>query len=842
MSALDRRDFLQTAGPLALVSLTGQAAPPPIPKAKGGEGLKPLPGDSELALTTGVTRRLGTTRMRLPGYVNRLAFSPKGTTLVAASGNELRGWDPKTGKVLFRVAYPADSNVDSGRLTSKDTFTLLVRSNSGGQIRVCHYEFGSGKLIAATPPITMGQAQSTAYSIDGSLMAVAQQDGLALFDCETGTQKWKEAIRSESTSGCWFMDDLSTIVLAHKGSLTLHDVASGKVTGTLKYEVPPPKEKNGKPADETDSDWVRNPLASPDGKWIAASVGDLAKTVCCWDVKAAKLRHTFKPAAKVIGFHKAGTELLTYYQGVATFWNLLDGKSRSFDVPADDDMALSPDGAILAATADDSAILIDAKTGKHLAHSADPPGLPDRLRSFGNTLSGRMTQWGGWTEWNLRDGTSRTIRPMNVSGFIPIAMSRDGKTAVYQKESNFDLRDVATGSVLVSSKSDGIAKEAWGATTSPDGRTLIVWRAEELIAVQAGETKSRKIPRPGVTGMNAAISVAESGRLVAVGINNNGGRGAVDIFDLFEFRFVRRYETAGDVNQIAWSPDGAWLAIAHAGENPQGRFGQNGSATVFDLSTGKATLKVPEDNQREQCIAISPDGRMFARLEAENKIAVWEVLSGSLRRRMDAGGAVASLAFTADGKTLAASVRGAPIFLWDLHVAGWRLPVSKAALDRAWADLRSPDAAVAFAAIRFFSTCPKDAIPFLKECAVPVVAPEAEKIRLWIEDLDHRDFRKRESAMKSLAALGERSRGSLRDALGKTLPPETRERIERLLAADDRPTPEQLRLIRSVEAMEVVGTPEAVGLLAHWSTGAAGATFTRASADAKKRLAILGTR
>ncbi len=837
MSVPDRRDFLHTSVPIALATLAGQAAspPPPKPKAKGEDGLKARPGDEDLALPSGATGRLGTTRMRLPGYLNRLAFSAKGTTLVAASGEELRAWDPKTGKVLFRVSYPAERNVDSGRLTSRDTFALLARPSSGGHTTICHYEFLSGKLLSATPPIVFGQAQSTAFSIDGSMMVAVLLEGLTLFESEGGKQKWQESVRSESTGGCCFTDDSTTIVLANRGSLTFHAVATGKVVATLKYEVPAPDAKKEKP-DVADTDWVRNPLSSPDGKWIAVSVGDEAKTVCCWDVKATKLRHTFKPAAKVIGFDKAGTELLTYYQGVATFWNLLDGKSRSFDVPTDDDLALSPDGTILASTADDSAILFDAKTGKQLPYGADPPGLPDRLRCSGNTLSGRLTQWGGWVEWNLRDETSRNIRAKNASGVIPLVISRDGKAAVYQKESNFELRDVTTGSLLVSSKSDGIAKESLGATTSPDGQTLIAWRAEELITVQAGETKSRKIPRPGVIGMNSGISVAENGRLVAVGINSNGSRGAVDIFDLFEFRFVRRFETSGDVNQLAWTPDGNWLAVAHAGENPQGRFGQHGLATVFDLTTGKATLKVPQDEQREQCIAISPDGRMLARLEVASKIAIWEVLSGSLRRRLDGGGAVVSLAFTGDGKTLAASVRGGPIFLWDLYAGGWRIPVSPGSLEQAWADLRSPDAALAFAAMRLFASCPKDAIPFLQINASPLASPDAEQIRKWIDELDHRDFRRRESAMKGLASMGERSRGPLRDALGRTLPPETRERIERLLAADGRLTPEQLRLIRSVEAMEAVGTPEAAALLAHWSTGAAGATFTRAAVEAKNRL------
>jgi hypothetical protein len=64
-----------------------------------------------------------------------------------------------------------------------------------------------------------------------------------------------------------------------------------------------------------------------------------------------------------------------------------------------------------------------------------------------------------------------------------------------------------------------------------------------------------------------------------------------------------------------------------------------------------------------------------------------------------------------------------------------------------------------------------------------------------------------------------------------------RERIGRLLAADERPTLDQLRRLRAIEAVEVAGTPEAAKLLAHWAGGAAGAHFTEDARAALARLA-----
>ena len=104
-------------------------------------------------------------------------------------------------------------------------------------------------------------------------------------------------------------------------------------------------------------------------------------------------------------------------------------------------------------------------------------------------------------------------------------------------------------------------------------------------------------------------------------------------------------------------------------------------------------------------------------------------------------------------------------------------------------------------------------------------------------DLDHKDYRRREVAMRALAELGERRAEPLDQCLRTGPSPEVRERIERILAAQERPTPEQLRRLRSIEAIEVAGTREAADLLAHWATGAPGALFTREAKDAAMRLA-----
>jgi WD40 repeat protein len=834
--APDRRDFLSAAGQLVFGAVAG-ATSPPVPVSKPGDPLKVLEGDGLVALPPGAVRRLGTQRMRVPGDLKAVQFSPKGNTLVGAGREELRGWDPRTGKVLFRFKYPEGASIDAGRLTSRDTIAVLARSHTGNKCEVRYYAFGTGKSAGYSPPLDLDYSQHTAFSADGSLLLVVRQEAVCLFDGATGKEKWRDTLPPEAVGGCRFFPNGSAVALATKGEIKVYSVATGRITGTLKAA---PEEGSGKPAvpGGRGRDWVQDLAVSADDRWLAAGVGEDEEVVCCWDVKTGTVRHRLKPAAKPIEFTRDGSELITFKEGVVTFWSMTTGKTvRSFDVPVDSDIVMSPDGKMFASLDGDAAILIDAATGQHLPHSADPPGTPQRMSFAANgRLLGLLAGWGGWVEWESATGAARLIRPPGVAGWTPTGLSADLRAALYHHKTDYQIRDVATGKALVSATGPEAANSADAvATMTPDGRALVL-AAEEGLAVVAGKDR-RVLRRVGeATGAVSGVTLSPDGRVAAITYREGNNRLPIEVYDLAAGRFLRRLATEGDVSALAFSPDGTWLAASHDAE-ARGRFENNGSATVWDVATGKPVLKVPPEEHREHVIAVSHNGRVLARLEGSNKIALWEIWGGKVRTRLDAGGSVSSLAFGPDGRTLAASVAGGPVFLWDLFdVSKDPTPTGPGNVDKAWADLRSEDAAVAFNAIKRLARSAAAALPFLREKVAPVAPPDPAQVSRLIGDLDHKEYRRREAAARALAGLGERVREPLQKALTGRAPPELRERIERLLASDERPTLDQLRRLRALEAVEVAGTPEAAKLLAYWASGAPGASFTKDADAASARL------
>ena len=841
-AAADRREFLRAAGHFALgmsvldpESLHATSPPPRVP---AGTGLKTIEGEGLMPLPAGAKGRLGSPRMRVPGHVNAIQFAPRGHTLVAASGSEIRAWDPRTGKVLFRLGYPQNASISGGRLTSVDSFALLVQPDTGGKFEIRHYAFGNGKSLSESPPLDLGQAQHTAFSMDGSLVAVVRQEALHVYDAK-GTEKWKEPLPPAAVGGCCFFADGATLALATKGEVRLFAVATGKVTSTLQVgDVAAGNDLNH------ESDWTANLVISADGKWLAAAVGQDGDSIFCWDVNAGKVQHRLK-SDKPVGFTPDAAELFTYKGTTVTCWTLSTGAARTIEVPHDRDLALSPDGKILASSAGDAVMLVDATTGKHLPHSADPPGLPTVLR-FGRVdrLVGLVAGWGGWVEWDVAAGTSRLLRPPGVSGLTPVALSDDGRLALYRQKTEYSTRDMATGKTLVTAKqAENVNESSLGAGMTPDGRSIIAPIPEGLAVTTE---KERKVVRGGAgdtDGNVSAIATSADGRWAAIAFRNSEHH-AIDLYDLHAGQFARRLSAKGDVSQLTFAPDSHWLAAGQDIEWRQPPGGNDQRAvTVYDPHTGRAVLQITLEAYHEAVIALSPGGRMLARLEgtrdSEYKIAIWEVLGNSVRARFDIGGALSAMAFASDGRTLAASIYGGPVFLWDLHAPPRDTgPPTAAELDRAWTDLRAADAAKAFEAIKLLTRNPGAAVPLLREKITPVVPPDPRQVRQLIDDLDHKDYRRRETAMRGLADLGERVRAPLKQSLTPGQTPEVRERIERLLAAEERPTPDYLRRVRAVEAMEVSGTKEARELLTHWAGGAPGALFTRDAEAAVKRLAV----
>jgi WD40 repeat protein len=278
---------------------------------------------------------------------------------------------------------------------------------------------------------------------------------------------------------------------------------------------------------------------------------------------------------------------------------------------------------------------------------------------------------------------------------------------------------------------------------------------------------------------------------------------------------------------------------------------------VWELASGREAFRI----EREWCdsrgleFALSPDGRllvMFAHLirwDEIQEIRVWDARTGELLHHQETSYPLdgpqplflSGLTFTPDSKQVAA-VGGGRVLFWDMSAFNRPLPkgITPPVGDLAplWTDLAADDIKTARRAVWSLVAAGPRAVPFLRDRLRPVAGPDPHKIARLITELEDNDFATRERAEKELERLGDFAVPAMQKSLQDKPPPETRKRLEGLLARSGRPitSAERLRTLRAQEVLEHLASDEARAILRTMAGGAPGASETEDARAALQRL------
>ena len=245
------------------------------------------------------------------------------------------------------------------------------------------------------------------------------------------------------------------------------------------------------------------------------------------------------------------------------------------------------------------------------------------------------------------------------------------------------------------------------------------------------------------------------------------------------------------------------------------------------------------------CLAFSPDGRYLAMAQDTPEIHLWDVLAGLELGRLEGHeGSVVSLLFSPDGKRLFSGGSDTTALTWDLtRLTGAHRgspdPAPKLQaqdLDALWTGLAGEDASRALDAIRKLSTSPDQAVALIRERVSPATSPDPERLARLLADLEDGRVELRRQAESELEGLGELAEPALRKALDGDPPLVLRKRVERLLDKLFVPTPGQMRDLRAVELLEMVGRSEARQVLRALAGGLPSTRLTQEAKGALERL------
>ena len=612
-------------------------------------------------------------------------------------------------------------------------------------------------------------------------------------------------------------------------TLTLVDVTTGKRPEEFTFEN------------------IARVALSADGKRMA--VVDGAGKVHVHDLEAKKELFAFdQPAGKGVVAMRFSADQKTLYfggqHGRLYRWDLKEnkklpdvGQHSSWTLTS---IALSPDESVLYSMGHDRLVRRwDLKTLKELplpegyiTQTAVVP-LPDRKTMLIADHQGALDQWDLTTGKFLK-----RFQGQKSGGIDCVAVSADGRWfAGGRTMQDVTLWDLHAGKFeriipLVEKPdpkgSDHVKRVAFSA----DGKVLFSGSGNTGITAWEVPTGKKLWNTPGV---GPWLAVDPKGRWVAAGggYNNqqvqwtllNQATGAVlrrvDVPQAERGRAELAIHYPPYISDLRFTPDGSRLLTAH--------YDQTVRVWAPDAGpeVGRLTGTGPGSS-----LAISADGRWVGVGQPDHKITVWELASG--RRLLELTGhdsTVRDVAFTADGRGIIGNADLAPV-LWSLEARD-----SSKADDAAWAVLAEEDGAKAYRVQWALLKDPAAAVKLLTEKVKPAeLALERARFDKWVTDLDSPQFRVREAAERELTKAGMRvPLGWVRQALADAKADEPRARLGRVLAQREKPNPEEWRLMRAVQVLELAATPEAVALLKAWAA-VDGSPVTEASREAVGRL------
>jgi len=148
--------------------------------------------------------------------------------------------------------------------------------------------------------------------------------------------------------------------------------------------------------------------------------------------------------------------------------------------------------------------------------------------------------------------------------------------------------------------------------------------------------------------------------------------------------------------------------------------------------------------------------------------------------------------------------------------------------EKSWAKLDIRDGGEGYQYMRDLASVPKDTVVILDKQLRTVTPVKLAVLEGLVRDLDDGKFEVRDRARQQLEELGEVAKLALTKALEGKPSVESQRQIKALLdAMNSLPSGDRLRKLRALEVLEMIGSPEACGVLKRLASGAPEATLTR---------------
>ncbi|MCI0642247.1 MAG: hypothetical protein L0Y72_04260 [Gemmataceae bacterium] len=646
-------------------------------------------------LPVGAILRIGSTRWRLEERDSgSIFYTSDGKRLIVIGDVILGVVNVADGKILIRQ----ESNRYGGWSAQSARLTP-----DGKRLVAAGFSYGNDMRIPSVRVFDVdGLKEISHWPVEGDVLGFAEKANVALLRTEKGIQQF-DIDAGRNLEFFPLPKDTRGPVWAIHGKTAV--VATAKQDHFLVYDVTAPERaKTLVFPDRLPSSFA----FSPDGKTLACGA-HYDWGLILYDVESGKpIRHirprgaartevrslVFSPDGKTLMFTSNELEK-RYGDGELVAWDMEQHKPRWKTSGGGTAFVFSPDGCFIAGK---SGVLStarlsvwDAATGKEITGYAEPAAAFTSELAFSADGQSILTvQRNAARIWDFPSGKALkefnhpTVPRADLAKVDRAALSPDGRRLATSSH-NRDLRiwDTQTGRELLKLPDSGFQSGfARNFMFTQDGSRLCTWEANcrlRVWDVATGRLLGEHLPRP--EGFPKELDENDDIRRQR-GLRDKTFTLGSDVCFfpdgsrfLWHFNKLRVYDAASgkemqslaeDIDMGYYRPevsaDGEWLLIGGGSDQPR---------TLVNLRLGKKFGQVQVAGGRSGAPALSPDGRCFAldtSAGANRRILIYETASLQPRLAIPLEyGYAYRLAFSPDGRFLAAALIDGTVLVWDVR-------------------------------------------------------------------------------------------------------------------------------------------------------------------------------
>jgi WD40 repeat protein/serine/threonine protein kinase len=500
----------------------------------------------------------------------------------------------------------------------------------------------------------------------------AKKGDLVVRDVVTGREIFDRRNVDNGFQGVAFSPDGFWIATGNGSHLVIYDAATGKE----KHRLPDPG----------DRDLPLLSLAfSPDGRWIIAGYGEFNKPqgvghAVLWDALTGEVIIDRIPGDRgtvySVAFSQNGREVALARGGLV---EIFDVKART-----------TPIGPLRGHTGFVFAVAFSPGNGRYIASG----GFDRTLRLWDRATGKEIRPFYGHEgfvrglafspddRWLISVSEDQTLKLWEVASGRPLATFHGHQSLVTCVAFSPDHRLLASGGwdhavklwLATSSPQLTLTGHDWvnSVAFSPDGRRIVSGAGGPSTRgqVMLSDATTGDPLGPSFEGCPGLWNVAPhpGGRRLATACRD----GTVRVWDIDTGKEVwKKTGKAAQVFDVAYSPDGRWLASAGGSYDPL----KPGEARLWDAETGEEirTFVVPAADVFG--VAVSPDGRWLAAGCSDGLVRTWDIRRPASKARELPGhiGQVERVVFLPDGRLASAGgaeVGSGEVRIWDLSTGG----------------------------------------------------------------------------------------------------------------------------------------------------------------------------